>query len=754
MIGLIGPRLVDPRAKIAHFMDMFRFAEEKTQVEDILKARSQAIANLVFTTTDTAKAGRGGGRTPVLLAGRGGRGGRTPAGSAARQAQATTTSDPVIVTVPTLQAPPIFESRQEQRDPPVASINEDEKEPVSSFPAPPAEDQPTEKITPKKVIISEPIKHEENNVKSPERKRPPAMTAEHILMSPSSLGRNLYPSTNSTPLGTPVGLVTGYDEVFDFLDAQDDDNLDALSDSIPRMNSSSRKNSRRISLSTIVEKKGEDGDEGDGESSKSPKMPTSSQQTAKDAADGQSSSSPSSRENSATTTNSCTSTPSTNALRSVTPLQDAVSGVNTTGSSPILNSEVLMQTPSLKMIQVTKSHSTKIVLQENTDTNTAVSGHEVDGIFNDNNPSSAQDFVKKFSDQVPSKETPDSLRDEIDSSPDSIGVLSPANSRIEPPQRLSLQKTDELEPGKQQCERFYEFGSMDSACNSPDFDAEAEDAENQDGLGPLQSKSSFASLKKTKSFSTGTSPVAKLTVGEDQYTEPIDTIIVNTLTQRYIEMSSQSPHSTNPQVLHHAASQGQLVESRRNSIRAQNIRDELLADSRRNSLRVNNNNNISINNNGYNLMLPEPVVTTSSQQSSPTAADPAPRLTRIRRHSEFSLSSIKLSAITLLKTVTGNSTSGDDLATKSASVLKITRAEFIDLAPQSAVREEEGRLQFTYAELLRRNFCKSYEGLNHGELERHLVDEEFEEVFQKDKVSSTLSFFSSLKLLNLFVFMI
>lgn len=43
MIGLIGPRLTDPNAKISTFTDMFRFSEEKKSVEDILKARTNTL---------------------------------------------------------------------------------------------------------------------------------------------------------------------------------------------------------------------------------------------------------------------------------------------------------------------------------------------------------------------------------------------------------------------------------------------------------------------------------------------------------------------------------------------------------------------------------------------------------------------------------------------------------------------------------------------------------------------------------------
>ena len=43
MIALIGPRLVNPKARFSEFKDMFRYAEEKEKVEEILRARTEAV---------------------------------------------------------------------------------------------------------------------------------------------------------------------------------------------------------------------------------------------------------------------------------------------------------------------------------------------------------------------------------------------------------------------------------------------------------------------------------------------------------------------------------------------------------------------------------------------------------------------------------------------------------------------------------------------------------------------------------------
>ena len=85
IIGQIGPRLVDPKSKTTYFTGLFRYAEEKSAVEEILKARQQTLASAMFAKTDNVRSqsGRGfGGRSP---AGRGGagRGPHSRAGSRA-----------------------------------------------------------------------------------------------------------------------------------------------------------------------------------------------------------------------------------------------------------------------------------------------------------------------------------------------------------------------------------------------------------------------------------------------------------------------------------------------------------------------------------------------------------------------------------------------------------------------------------------------------------------------------------------------
>eukprot|EP01035_Chromulina_nebulosa_P020474 gene20474-26564_t len=48
ILALLGPRLVDPTAKLHEFIDSFRFSEEKERVESILKKRSSIIGSAIY----------------------------------------------------------------------------------------------------------------------------------------------------------------------------------------------------------------------------------------------------------------------------------------------------------------------------------------------------------------------------------------------------------------------------------------------------------------------------------------------------------------------------------------------------------------------------------------------------------------------------------------------------------------------------------------------------------------------------------
>lgn len=79
IINLIAPRLTDPRVKMEHMIGLFRYADEKTSVEEALKARITTLNGSAFRTNSsplpTPAAPTAGGRGgPAAGRGRGGAG--------------------------------------------------------------------------------------------------------------------------------------------------------------------------------------------------------------------------------------------------------------------------------------------------------------------------------------------------------------------------------------------------------------------------------------------------------------------------------------------------------------------------------------------------------------------------------------------------------------------------------------------------------------------------------------------------------
>lgn len=78
-IKQVGPRLVDPAVSTSKFLDMFRFVEEKMQVEQILKDRNSTLSKTQLANTRrtsnilSSRAGRGSGgrgtRTSITTSG-------------------------------------------------------------------------------------------------------------------------------------------------------------------------------------------------------------------------------------------------------------------------------------------------------------------------------------------------------------------------------------------------------------------------------------------------------------------------------------------------------------------------------------------------------------------------------------------------------------------------------------------------------------------------------------------------------------
>ena len=125
-ITLLGPRLTDPTSKTDQLLGIFRFAEEKTKVEDILKARQAKITSKQFVSgKGSPAAGRGGGAgRGSASTGRGGRGGLTLGAKSAASAPAKApeqepVKEPEIMVIETTRpsfhsAPPAIESIRER----------------------------------------------------------------------------------------------------------------------------------------------------------------------------------------------------------------------------------------------------------------------------------------------------------------------------------------------------------------------------------------------------------------------------------------------------------------------------------------------------------------------------------------------------------------------------------------------------------------------------------------------------------------
>ena len=85
----------------------------------------------------------------------------------------------------------------------------------------------------------------------------------------------------------------------------------------------------------------------------------------------------------------------------------------------------------------------------------------------------------------------------------------------------------------------------------------------------------------------------------------------------------------------------------------------------------------------------------------------------------------------------------NDIANRCAAALKMDKATFLSLQPEGPVKLADGlggEEQYSFVELVRRNFTKEYLGLVQSDLEKYLSDEDFLKVFQKDKVGRIFPF--------------
>lgn len=122
----------------------------------------------------------------------------------------------------------------------------------------------------------------------------------------------------------------------------------------------------------------------------------------------------------------------------------------------------------------------------------------------------------------------------------------------------------------------------------------------------------------------------------------------------------------------------------------------------------------------------------------------------VRRHSESitpanTLFAMAIAAVNAPGGSSQEASAGADLAGKCAAVLRITRAEFLALQPEPPINAAEDGLtgepmlpQYSYREVVRRNFVKDYTDLNQNELEKYVCDADFFFAFLRSKVASHL----------------
>lgn len=223
MIGLIGPRLTDPKAKASEILGLFRYAEEKNQVEEILKHRAHTVANNVYISKPAAGPGRGG----MMLGG--GRGGR---GRGGRGMRSTSPVPPVSITAaPERETTPPGSSRRATSPAPIGGpkgcnpldikrsprssppVDDDEevmvgsRAPFSSIGAPDSEDvTPVSEIaTPPPEVVTSPEPEA-----SPVEVKPPAQLAPDVVESASSatIAEQLADSESTPTTQTPSIDVT------------------------------------------------------------------------------------------------------------------------------------------------------------------------------------------------------------------------------------------------------------------------------------------------------------------------------------------------------------------------------------------------------------------------------------------------------------------------------------------------------------------------------------------------------------------
>jgi hypothetical protein len=195
-IKMIGPRLTDPKAKSAEIIGMFRYSEEKRQVEDVLKARAQTVSTTAFSVKPAGGVLAGGGRGA-------GRGGRGPAGRGAGRGPAAGGRGSSSSSVPSSSVPTIETTEETAKDEPILSFAAEstsaEKNDNSSISkqdtdvTPETKDTTSAETTPVEPVIVVPVEIES---RGPRKSRKSSIVINASVMSSLGLGDSINDREN------------------------------------------------------------------------------------------------------------------------------------------------------------------------------------------------------------------------------------------------------------------------------------------------------------------------------------------------------------------------------------------------------------------------------------------------------------------------------------------------------------------------------------------------------------------------------
>jgi hypothetical protein len=672
IIGQVGPRLVDPKAKPAYFAGLFRYAEEKSQVEEILKARTQVLASTMFSKTDGIKnmsgrhlhpAGRGSpGRGAG--AGRGGGPGSRASSNTSIESGASSVKE---------HGTPIHQTAIN-----VLRILSDEHEETL---------QPThdgfddvlsalDDLTQKKTIPILAAKRLNNDALSatPDKR--------DKKLGPIEEGEASENSSSYSITGDGAGRTTNDSSSVDSAHpSPSDSNKSSAANQPPTSSSKQQSKPQKQLLSSSTDENGKvilnKVDSSNTIVTRAPRIALDDQSSAtvkdNDAGDISSLSSVDSRSRS-------NSRPSS---KRISAKSQSYMGSFTSPDKPKDSKQITADAPFQSIKTITKKYtdsavksSSKDDQQPQNDTNGHVSHDAIAGA----SATTISERTKAFSNPLLSKKAATPAPATTSSKVGKVLAsypFSPSNSA-----KASSSSSTSSNSSSSSANGVTKVGKLNAAGLYP-F------ANNSPKSSPTNSSSSFKPVK---------SPTAA----------------VNKLPAR------QQPTVTTKVTSYISSSRSLASNSSDNDSLASNNSSKSTGRCSTPSLsRVHSFHPSSI----YQKQQEQQQAAAASSSAGIAAATNGVAVLPV------------LSNYIPEKAITGGSGNFNyDLATRCAMAVKMTKEEFLELKECEPIRVIDGFEKHTYCELVRRNFVKIYGNLNQGELEKYLIAEDFPEVFQKTQV--------------------